>query len=377
MNIPAHRPSAPARALLGSEAVHLGPAWTREAEASAAPSLGPDALVVPTRSGRVSSVNPGDGTARWSVPVPDLKGQPAVGPDGTVYAVSGDHALLALDGDDGSVRWRLEGKGFLNFPPVVAPDGTLVLLVKEGGDRVRWLDPATGEKVGEREIRMGMVHRQPQVMADGTALVFDSKDYTLYALSPRSGGRNWRYPVGDLLSGDPRISEGTVYLPRAFGDVVAVDAATGKHRWHERIGKSPAVAAAPGAVFVTAGEGRLAALDPAAGTRLWEREVSDAPLAGPGVSQGQVVVGGSDGVARGFDGATGDPRWTASLGGSLGRPVAGPEDEVFFSDSSGRLVGLHPTREAARAQVEEPGGSIEVAPSYVSIGGVDLPIRAS
>lgn len=375
-----------ARTLLGQDAVSLHPAWSRSVGAGAPPAVTPQALVVGTRDGRIEAVSPDTGEALWAVPVADMQGAPVVGPDGAVYAVSGKHQVLSLN-PDGTPRWSKDFEGWVVGPPAVGPEGTMALLVKKGGDRIFSLDAATGERRWDRHLQFPytQVSRPPVVAPDGTILAFDGADHTLWGLDPQSGRQRWKVGVGDLLASGPTVGkDGTVYYTRAFGDVVALDPATGKGRWHSKVGASPAaVPSQEGPVFVRAEGNKVAALDPQTGGVLWDREVPDVVLTEPAVDpSGNLVVGGSDGVARALDAQTGAPRWTAALGGDLKRAVSGPEDEVFFADGSGRVMALHPQQGAAealsqsRASGTEEGGAIQVNRVTVTIGGIELPIQS-
>lgn len=375
-----------ARTLLGEDAVSLHPAWSRSVGAGAPPAVAPEALVVGTREGEVQAVSPESGETLWSVQVPELQGSPVVGPDGAVYAVSGRHRVVSLN-PDGSERWTKDFEGWVVGPPAVGPEGTMALLVKKGGDRIFSLEAATGERRWDRNLQFPytQVSKPPVVALDGTIIAFDGADHTLWGLDPQNGRQRWKTGVGDLLASGPTSGQdGTVYYTRAFGDVVALDPATGKGKWHSKVGASPAaVPSQDGPVFVRAEGNKVAALDPQTGGVLWDREVPDVQLTEPAVDpSGHLVVGGSDGVARALDARTGAPRWNAALGGDLKRAVAGSQDEIYFSDGSGRIMALHPQQGTAQALSEsrvlftEEAGAIQVNRGIVTIGDIELPIQS-
>lgn len=378
-------PAHVARTLLGEEAVSLHPEWSRSVGAGAPPAVLPETLVVGTKEG-IQALSADSGEPLWKVEVEDLKGAPVVGPDGSVYAVSGDHRVLSLK-PDGTERWKKDFEGYVIGPPAVASEGTMALLVKQEGDRIFCLEAASGERRWDRMLQppYTMVSRPPAIAPDGTILAFDNADHTLWGLEPKKGGKLWKIGVGDLLSSGPTVGkDGTVYYTRAFGDVVAMDATTGKGRWHQKVGSSPAaVPSDAGPVYVRAEGNKVAALDPATGGVLWDREVPDATLGEPAVDPtGHLVIGGSDGIARSLDAWSGKPRWTAALGGDLRRAVSGSQDEVFFSDASGRITALHPEQGTAEALAAtsanstEEHGAIQVNRVSVTIGGIELPIQS-
>lgn len=370
-------PAPPAaRALFGSDEVEIGPAWTRPADAAFAPvRAGDGPLVVAARDGSVTALSPEDGTPLWTSEADQFRTPVAVEPDGTVVGMVGQHRLVALDGAEGREVWRADHKGYVSAPGVAA-DGTVAALLKEGGDQVVWYDGATGKPLGTRHLPRSIVTRDPVTLPDGSVLVYDSNTMVLHSLhyDPRRSG--WRVPVGDLLAGDPKVADGTVFVPRAFGDVVATDPSSHRVLWKVRVGKSPSVTVGGGRVFAATADGKVTALDARSGEVAWERQVAEGALSEPALdSSGRVVVAGPDGVARGLDPATGAPCWSAHLGGTAERSLTGPGDEVFFADPAGRVVCLRPEGErAARvaASVETPE-AVLLEERKVTIGGVDLP----
>ena len=71
------------------------------------PVVAPDGTIVTGNADFVTAVNP-DGSIRWRTLVSARQGETSVGPDGTVYAVSGT-SIIALDAFDGQVLWTFSG----------------------------------------------------------------------------------------------------------------------------------------------------------------------------------------------------------------------------------------------------------------------------
>ena len=88
------------------------------------PVVAPDGTIVTGNADFVTAVNP-DGSVRWSTPATARQGETSVGPDGTVYAVSGT-SIIALDAFDGQVLWTFSGSGgWIVGGPNVGPDGNI------------------------------------------------------------------------------------------------------------------------------------------------------------------------------------------------------------------------------------------------------------
>jgi outer membrane protein assembly factor BamB len=147
----------------------------------------------------------------------------------------------------------------------------------------------------------------------------------------------WRAAAGaapaDLLPpAAPVAGEGRIYLRDGASGARAFDAATGRLIWEadltlegedEEIGHGGGMALDGGALFATTGFGEVFALDPATGAIRW-RARGDAPYrSAPVAAQGQVVaVSGINGVT-GFNAADGAVVWRgegqSTRYGNLGR----------------------------------------------------------
>jgi outer membrane protein assembly factor BamB len=107
---------------------------------------------------------------------------------------------------------------------------------------------------------------------------------------------------------------------------------------HMRLALAPVV---EGDVLYAAGDGGdVLAIDAKTGRKIWKVDV-DLPLsAGPGVGEGLVLVGSPDGDLVALDAAQGTERWRTTLGGEiLARPVAG-DAMVVVHTVDGTVHGL-------------------------------------
>lgn len=105
-----------------------------------------------------------------------------------------------------------------------------------------------------------------------------------------------------------------------------------------RFGLAPSAA---GDVVYAAGHGGdLVALQAASGKILWQAKSRKAIGGGPGVGHGLVVVGTADGEVAAFDQGTGVSRWTTFVGGEVISAPAIAPDAVVVRTVGGRLIGL-------------------------------------
>jgi outer membrane protein assembly factor BamB len=216
-------PSGPARTLLQSDAevpyavpagdvviAHRGtevvavplaggdPRWALPAGApvrGTEPVVAGDAVVVPINGGGVVSVDLATGRPRWIHPVPSSEGtsSPVVLPGGdVVYAVGG---LARLDGRTGQPRWSVPGVTV--YGPVAVTDREVVAAA---------------------------------VTATGSSLL---------AVDLATGVERWRQPFNPSLLVGPAAGAGVVVAVDAAGNVVALDAATGRPVWSQAMRTTP------------------------------------------------------------------------------------------------------------------------------------------
>ena len=162
----------------------------------------------------------------------------------------------------------------------------------------------------------------------------------------------WSRSVGDghdgeLLYLSPLDVGGTVYAASADGELLAVDAETGKLQWER--GLNDRIFAGVGGdqaqLYLVTREADLVALSREDGRELWRSELPTEALAAPQSNGVLVVTQTTDGRVLAFDTATGEKRWqydgvvpALSLRTAAAPLVGG--DVVLASFSNGKLIAL-------------------------------------
>src|SRR5690606_37333629 len=197
---------------------------------------------------------------------PQLKGNPA------------GHGLAATDLDAQSLeqQWSTKVGSVMFGSP--ASDGESVYQLSANGTLTA-LDLATGQT--RWSVPTGTTQRgTPALSGDGsTVYVTTGAGATMLALNAADGSLRWTYSFdGEVPTyGSPAVADGTVYVAvgsGSDGSVHAVDGATGDRAWRTAIGGGvffgPAVADGV-AVTSSVADGKVVALDTATGAILWER----------------------------------------------------------------------------------------------------------
>jgi outer membrane protein assembly factor BamB len=156
------------------------------------------------------------------------------------------------------------------------------------------------------------------------------------------------------LVAQPVLAEGKLFALNAAGEVVAIDAATGRTLWRtDAMPKEEGqgdlgggVGYAGGTLFVATGAGEVLALSPGDGKILWRRDVG-APVRGaPTIAGGRIFVVTTENELLALDAAKkGERVWSfsgvAEPTGILGAANAAVEGNiVVIPQSSGEVVAL-------------------------------------
>lgn len=190
---------------------------------------------------------------------------------------------------------------------------------------------------------------------DGGRLVVTSPYGEVLALDAASGAVQWRQRLGTVL-GAPTVAGDVVYVVGRNAEAWAIAADDGRLRWRIPSTDAPSVlvggaapAVADGRVFFPFPSGEIAASFPATGVTLWTSFVAGGRLgtayatlnditADPVVAGGTVYAGNQSGRVVAMNARTGARRWQASEGAYSPVLVAG--DSVFFVSDRNELIRL-------------------------------------
>lgn len=276
-------------------------------------------------SGHVTAVSLAGGTA-WRVSVrPSDMDEPAttggLATDGSrVYAGTAYGKLIALDADSGGVVWEAK------LP-----------------------EPARGAPT----------------VADGRVFVV-TQNNNVVAYSATDGAEAWSWrgvpEMGNLLSSaNPAVSAGLVVVPFTSGELVALDAKTGKPVWNDTLARASrnfavsglsTIAASPvasdGVVYATGVGSRTVALNLKTGARMWDIPFGSAHT--PAVAGNAVFLVDLDDNLVALDRKNGEVLWSTHLPVTKTKKKrthwAGPVlagGSLWLVSNDGGMVGVEPT----------------------------------
>jgi outer membrane protein assembly factor BamB len=295
---------------------------------------------------------------------------PPVVAEGRVYVKDAQGTVSAFEAATGKLLWRK------TLEPEKARDsnefgGGLAfyggrLFATTGFAVVFALDPATGDEVWRTAIS-APVRGAPTVFHDRVFAI--SIDSRLHALAAADGSSQWDYAAlsetAAFMAGtSPSASGALIVAPFSSGELVALQADTGKQAWNEsligqRSGPGGPVAAMTDirgrpvidndrAIAIGSG-GLLAAFDLRTGARVWERRLAGAQT--PWVAGAHVFIITDNAEVVCLNRSNGKINWVTPLTAYSDEkkrdPVlwAGPVlagDRLLIGGSTGELLSLSP-----------------------------------
>jgi outer membrane protein assembly factor BamB len=269
-------------------------------------------------------------------------------------------SLVAVDLDDGGIRWSLDGAG--RQTPATG-DG-LVFVARERS--VRALRAATGATAWETPLPGALVSA-PYWDTGWLVVSLDSGD--LAALRATDGTLVWRQSLGATLATTPAPALDSLYLALTDGRVVAVGLATGVERWTRRIeGTITGLLALDDELVVGSTAKALYSLDLDDGDIRWRWRLGAAAIGAAVADARRIYAVAFDHVLRAFDRRTGNLRWSTPLptrpagrspvlaGSAVFVPSYTTELEGYSVDTGQKAVTLTLPGEAAGGAELRPGG---------------------
>lgn len=285
-----------------------------------------------------------------------------------------DHASGHLAGPASArLAWRADAGagGPLTGAPIVVGGRVLTLdgeatvsSFDAGSGGLGWRTDLTPEgEDGEEGFGGGLA-------ADGNLIFATTGFGEVVALNAASGEVAWRYKAAAPFRSAPAVQGGTVVAVTRDNEAVALDQASGRLVW--RVGgvtsqagllggASPAIAG--DLVVVPYGSGEIAGVQRSTGRQVWSTVLggsrrglargSIADVTGDPVIAGRAVIAANQsGRMVAVDGQTGQRGWTRSIGATGPLWVAG--DSVFVVSDAARLLRLSLASGATIWEVELP-----------------------
>ena len=319
---------------------------------------------------------------KWQFPAEDwVFAAPAVLGD-SVYAVSYDGNVYALDRETGAERWRFKtGQPIIAAP--AAADGLVFVAGMDGN--VYALDAAGGAERWRVTLGSGAagdgITGSPAVVSDTIYVAGESG--LLLALDTATGEERWRFQKeAQSIAFSPAIAGGTLYVGVADGLLYALDAATGAEQWTfdpvgeqaERYSPTADVVAGDGVVYYTTVDhnlaGQLFAVDTTSHEARWVYQTDTENFSAPSLAGDLLIWGGLDKSIHAINAATGEPAWDFATGDIVFTAPAVAGDLVYVGGADKNLYALNAADGQVRWQFRADSGvsSATIADGELFVG---------
>jgi outer membrane protein assembly factor BamB len=237
--------------------------------------------------------------------------------------------------------WSISTHALIEFPPAIA-GGVAYVVNKYGNAKAIRLHDR--KVLWERVTHPNLSGPPTEVTAPTyhRGLVFFAfMDGNLVAVDAATGKPVWTRNLHSHLESSPMAVAGTLYIGSDKTNLIALRASDGKVRW--QFNSPAAIKASPTfhdeRLYVADYEGGMFCLEAESGKPIWRTNTTEAPPFGdggfyssPAIAFGRVYAGRNDGTVFAFDAKTGKVEWSFPTG-----------DYVYGSPAVARVPGTPPT----------------------------------
>ena len=315
---------------------------------------------------------------------------------GTIYAVSPQGKVLALDPDNRRRGLPFPGAGEWVFPhdedekgldlvysqPLVTADRVLVATFD---GKVWVLNRASGDKRGEEPLfaneslvatptltgdtllipadkslyavdatsgtkkwrqpfqAQNRIWTSPVLLGDN--IIVGSLDHRLYAVSLSEGEEVWSFEAGGGIASAPLVVDRTIYTGSFDGNLYSIGS-DGREVWPSPFSVGDWVWNSPlhneGTVYFGALNGIFYAVNASRGRERWSFDTEGAIRAAPVLEEGVLIVTTTDGDVYGVNPSVGSMKWQRSLdkGITVSSNLQSSDGQVYISSTDGTLYAL-------------------------------------
>jgi outer membrane protein assembly factor BamB len=281
------------------------------------PAIGGGRVFTFSIGGVLSALDLATGKVLWQTAAPAVLPQygTAMSPlvDGnTVIAHAGGHengAMTAFDAATGKPRWQWKGDGPGYGSPIIATLGGVRQLVAQTQKLLVGLNAADGSLLWQMPFTTAFNQNSITPVISRDLVIITGLDKPLAAIRVARQGEKWTTEQvwsndkAPMFMSTPVLVGGTLYGlgHRGRGQIVAVDAASGKMLWNTqgREGENASILANPAWLLISTTNGDLIVAKP--NSQKYEEvrrsPISDSALwAHPAIARGSIVVKGVDKV---------------------------------------------------------------------------------
>jgi eukaryotic-like serine/threonine-protein kinase len=300
--------------------------------------------------------------------------------DGVIYFGSDDHFLYALELVKHQVKWKFKTNGLVRSRPAVVDER---VYLTSDDNYLYAVDAQRGKEVWRFDLGKALRPRgslesnewdysisSPAVM-DGTVFVGSAND-NFYAVDASTGKEKWHFQARGPVRSSPAVAEGIVYFGDSYGMLHALDSQTGKEEWYFYTNNGYYAVSSPtvvdGIVYVgnRGMNPALYALTAQNGEQQWHLPFEGSWVdSSAALVDGIVYIGSSDWLRlSAIDAVTGNLKWQFKGSGYMWCSPAVANGMVYIGDTEQYFYAVNAAtgQEAWRVQI---GKALETVVSAI------------
>lgn len=202
--------------------------------------------------------------------------------EGLLYVGTDEGEIIALDPDDGAMRWRTQLSGEVLTIPL-AREGTLVVRTNDG--HLTAIDPVSGNPLWSYSSTVPVLSLRgaSRPLIDQGRVFAGFANGKLAAFALDSGEVLWEVAVGvpegrsELermvdIDADPLLIDGVIYAAAYQARLVALTSVAGSVLWSRDLSTSRDMASDADALYLAQDDGRVFAISRRSGAILWQQD---------------------------------------------------------------------------------------------------------
>jgi len=319
----------------------------------------------PQLTGVSASVPPETLKVLWTYEAGDAIESSAAISDGVVYAASQKGEIVALNLQDGTLRWKYStGEGVGESSPCV---GNGIVYVGDLSGTFHAVNQADGKAVWTFKT-LGEIKSSPVLVGD--RVLVGSYDEHLYCFSARSGAVLWKFRINGPVHCTAGVMDGIAYISGCDETFRAIRIADGKEVFNVSseayTGASPLLMA--GAAYFGTFNNEVLGIDLRSKRISWRYQHSQRQFpfySSAALSGAQLIVGGRDKLVHCLNLKTGKEVWTFPTRGRVESSPAVVGGRAFVGSNDGHFYVLDVAK-GAKLWDFEAGAPLSASPAIAS-----------
>jgi outer membrane protein assembly factor BamB len=152
----------------------------------------------------------------------------------------------------------------------------------------------------------------------------------------------WQFGRGALIEFQPVLANGWLYLVDNTGGAYAINAKTGRVKWHRKVGSLNASSPAwnNDRLYIATLSQSITCLNARNGKVIWKKQLPSRSESSPIVINGVVYFGSEDGTVYAYRASDGRKIWTYHASGAVKGGLAYYKGMLIFGDYSGAMTAI-------------------------------------